>query len=458
LPRLSATGICYPLSWKIQYLKKAHELPTLLYFPLLVLLVVFDFSNRRKKLNLHLEYINDGTYFREIEPMSINPESLTSFSIYEKLPFKENQYKFRILLTDPTTISKHKLLRLLMSWDKVYIHKSQLRIYNRYLKHNIAYILKHEEIGTTKKTDALVNICTNELEQAFKADFSSVEVVQKTLDSIQSVISQAVEFISDINSLKGLANLIGHDYQTHTHSIKVGWLMTTFINSNRDLFDIKKRSELKDLLIEAMVTGLLHDIGKAKIPKNIINKKEELNNQEYIIFQSHPTNSLSILIDTDISKSIIQAIHYHHENEDGSGYPSGIKGDRIPILAKICHIADVFDTMTSKRAHKKFKSPYEALKIMTTINPHLATLHEYEKEAKENKKPPITAVVRDNYERKLKRLREKEIIEEEAKKRVKTRLKLRDQGMSHCFNTDLLKRFITTINKSESFHLSDFID
>jgi len=409
-------------------------------------------------LSLHLEYINDGTAFREIDPMTINPESLTSFSIYERLPLKENQYKFRILLTDPTTIPKQKLLKLLMFWDKVYIHKSQLRIFNRCLKNNIAYILNHDDIDTAKKTDALVTICTNELEQALKANFSSLEVVQKALDSIQSVISQAIEFISDINSLKGLANLIGHDYKTHTHSIKVGWLMTTFVNSNRDLFDIKNRSELKDLLIESMVTGILHDIGKAKIPKNIINKKEALDNQEYIILQSHPTNSLSILIDTDISKSILQAIHYHHENEDGSGYPNGIKEDRIPIMAKICHIADIFDAMTSKRSYKDRKSPYEALKIMTKANPYLETLHKLEKEVKENKRTPITAFVRDKYENKLKRLREKEIIEEEARKRVEKRLKLQDQGMSHCFNADLLRRFIITINKSESFHLSDLID
>lgn len=409
-------------------------------------------------MSLHLEYINDGTAFLEIEPLTINPESLTSFSIYDRLPLKENKYKFRILLADPTTVSKQKLLKLLKSWGMVYIHESQIKIFNRYLKNNIAYVLKHADIDPAKKTDALVNICTNELEHAFKANFSSLEIAQKTLDSIQNVISQAMEFISSINSLKGLANLIGHDYQTHIHSIKVGWLMTTFINSNRDLFEIKKRSELRDLLIESMVTGLLHDIGKTKIPKNIINKKGTLDNQEYIIFQSHPTNSLSMLFDTDISKSIMQAIHYHHENEDGSGYPRGIKEDQIPILAKICHIADVFDIMTSKRPYKDFKSPYEALKIMTGVNPHLETLHKFEKEAKENKKTPVTAVVRDNYAPKLKRLREKEMIEEEAKKRVEARLKLRDQGMSHCFNADLLKRFIATINKSESFHLSDLID
>ncbi|MCP4719140.1 MAG: metal-dependent phosphohydrolase, partial [Desulfobacteraceae bacterium] len=62
-----------------------------------------------------------------------------------------------------------------------------------------------------------------------------------------------------------------------------------------------------------------------------------------------------------------------------------------------------------------------------------------------------------DYEAKLRRLREREMLEEEARKRVEARTMLRDQGMSHCFDTDLLKRFIVTINKSESFDLSGLL-
>ncbi|MCK5349302.1 MAG: metal-dependent phosphohydrolase, partial [Desulfobacula sp.] len=136
---------------------------------------------------------------------------------------------------------------------------------------------------------------------------------------------------------------------------------------------------------------------------------------------------------------------------------TGLSQDQIPLIAKICHITDVFDALTSKRHYKESKTPFEALKIMTGENPYLDTLKKFEEEARENKKTPVKAIVRDDYDVKLRRLREKEMIEEEAKKRVEARIKLRDKGMAHCFDTDLLRRFIYTINQSESFHLSELL-
>lgn len=230
--------------------------------------------------------------------------------------------------------------------------------------------------------------------------------------------------------------------------------MATFINANKDLFTPKKDHGFKNLLIQATVAGLLHDIGKIKIPSNILNKNGKLDNLEYIIIQSHTAYSVCLLFDTGISRYASQAILYHHENEDGSGYPTGLASDQIPMIAKICHIADVFDALTSKRSYKESKSPYEALKIMAGNNPYLDTLKKFEKEVSDNVKIPATALVRDDYDIKLRRLREKEMMEEEAKKRVEARTKLRDQGMVHCFDKELLKRFIQTINRSESFELS----
>ncbi|MCP4720640.1 MAG: HD domain-containing protein, partial [Desulfobacteraceae bacterium] len=242
-------------------------------------------------------------------------------------------------------------------------------------------------------------------------------------------------------SLEGMADLIGHDYQTHTHSIKVGWLTATFINANPDLFEVET-AQLKDLMIQATVAGFLHDIGKIKIPKNVINKKGKLNNLEYVIIQSHTAYSTSLLFESKLPRSSMQTILYHHENEDGSGYPCGLSGDQIPLIAKICHIADVFDALTSKRPYKAARTPFEALKIMAGENPYLDTLKKFEVEARENPKIPVTVIVKDDYEAKLRRLREREMLEEEARKRVEARTMLRDQGMSHCFDTDLLKRFI----------------
>ncbi|OGR25248.1 MAG: metal-dependent phosphohydrolase [Desulfobacterales bacterium RIFOXYA12_FULL_46_15] len=405
-------------------------------------------------MNLQIEYYNDGTDFHEIDPLSINPEYLTDFSIYEKLQYKGNQYRFRCLLLDPSSIPKERLMELLRSWKNVYIHEHQAKNYHQYLKDNLSYILNHDEIDISKKTDTLISLSTEVVKESFELNFAKAGCGKKALSNIHQLISQAIEFITDINSLNGIANLIGHDYDTHTHSIKVGWLMATFINANKDLFTPKKDHGFKNLLIQATVAGLLHDIGKIKIPSNILNKNGKLDNLEYIIIQSHTAYSVCLLFDTGISRYASQAILYHHENEDGSGYPTGLASDQIPMIAKICHIADVFDALTSKRSYKESKSPYEALKIMAGNNPYLDTLKKFEKEVSDNVKIPATALVRDDYDIKLRRLREKEMMEEEAKKRVEARTKLRDQGMVHCFDKELLKRFIQTINRSESFELS----
>ncbi|HKL00241.1 MAG TPA: HD domain-containing phosphohydrolase [Desulfotignum sp.] len=404
------------------------------------------------------EYVDDGSAFVPIDPLSINPDSLADFALFERTDAgREGKYRFRCLLKDPSSIPRQRLLDLLRAWDVVYIHRNQREKYNAYVKNNLEFILKHDEIDDKKKSAALIQLSTDVVKEAFQINFASVRECRNMVENIQHLISRAVDYISSIASLEGIAELIGHDYETHTHSIKVGWLMATFINFNQDLFSLSTKSAVKEFMIQAAVAGFLHDIGKVKIPKNVINKPGKLNNLEYVIIQSHTAYSISLLFETKLPRSFIEMILYHHENEDGSGYPRGLSRDQIPVLAKICHIIDVFDALTSKRPYKPAKSPFEALTIMAGDNPYLETLQKFEAEATENKRVPVSAIVRDDYEAKLRRLREKEMLEEEAQKRVEARMRLRDQGMSHCFNKELLRRFILTINSSGSFDLSGLL-
>lgn len=407
---------------------------------------------------LAAEFFDDGSSFLAIDPMSINPEYLTNFSIYERYYIKEGKYRFRCLLVDTKSISQERLTQLLHSWETVYIHKKQSEDYIKYIKNNLEFILTHKEIDVKKKTSTLVHLSNDVVQKAFKMNFSSVEGSARAVANIKDLVTQAMGFLSDIKSLDGLVDLVGHDYDTHSHSIKVGWLMAIFINANRDLFPLQSTSHFRQFLIQATVSGFLHDIGKIKIPRNVINKPGKFNNLEYVIVQSHTAYSTSLLFETELSMDTLKAILYHHENEDGSGYPCGYRSEQIPMMAKICHIADVFDALTSKRAYKEPKTPYQALSIMAGKNPYLDTLQKFENEARKNKKTPVTAIIRDGYDSKLKRLREKEMIEEEAQKRVEARLKLRDKGMSHCFDRQLLKRFIITINKADSFDMSGLLN
>lgn len=403
------------------------------------------------------EYIDDGSSFFAIDPLSINPDSLADFMLYERSDFEEGRYRFRCLLVDTRSIPKDRLIRLLRSWKEVYIHCRQRPNYLKYAQDNLEFILKHEEIDSVKKSRTLIYLSAEVVKEALSVNFVRAEDIGRVVDNVKNLIAKAIDFISGLESLKGIADLVGHDYETHTHSIKVGWLTATFIHANQDLFEVKSKAGLKDLMVHAAVAGFLHDIGKVKIPRNVINKNGRLDNLEYALIQSHAAYSVSLLFESGLPHSCMQTILYHHENEDGSGYPIGMAGDRIPLIAKICHIADVFDALTSKRPYKQAKTPFEALTIMTGENPHLEVLREFEAEARENRRVPVTTLVRDDYEEKLKRLREREMAEEEARKRVEARIKLRDRGMAHCFDKGLLKRFILTINRSESFDLSGLL-
>ena len=111
--------------------------------------------------------------------------------------------------------------------------------------------------------------------------------------------------------------------------------------------------------------GILCNLGKIAIDKKIINKKGKLTQKEYGEIKNYPVSGYNILrYNTRIEKTILDAILMHHEREDGSGYPLGIKGNLIDPIAKIIAIADVFDAINSKRYYRKSKYPFEVLDIM----------------------------------------------------------------------------------------------
>lgn len=99
--------------------------------------------------------------------------------------------------------------------------------------------------------------------------------------------------------------------------------------------------------------GLLHDVGKIGIPHSVLNKPSTLDEEEYENVKKHTVLGAEILKDIKSIGNICAGALYHHEHYDGSGYPSGIKGEEIPLVARIIGIADAFDAMTSHRQYKK---------------------------------------------------------------------------------------------------------
>jgi HD-GYP domain-containing protein (c-di-GMP phosphodiesterase class II) len=114
--------------------------------------------------------------------------------------------------------------------------------------------------------------------------------------------------------------------------------------------------------------SLLHDIGKIGIPENVLNKPGKLTADEYELIKKHPMKGKTILEPIQHLSRSLTAVTYHHERYNGTGYPKGLKGEQIPLAARIIAVADTFDAITSSRSYRKPKSPREAMLVLDQVS------------------------------------------------------------------------------------------
>lgn len=165
---------------------------------------------------------------------------------------------------------------------------------------------------------------------------------------------------------------------TYFHSIKVAGLSVYF----GQICNLTT-SDLNNLYIAA----LLHDVGKIKVPQDILLKPTALTTSEWEVIKKHPTNGVNILQndmsihDIDILNSVLS----HHEHYNGSGYPRSLKGENIPFLDRIISVADALDAMASGRGYRPAQSLDFALQEIRLYSSEQFDPHIVEKISKRNK-------------------------------------------------------------------------
>lgn len=121
-------------------------------------------------------------------------------------------------------------------------------------------------------------------------------------------------------------------------------------------------------MIDVGVCGMLHDVGKTNIPTEIISKRGPLSAPEMIEMRKHTRYGRDILMSTkSVMSGAADVAHSHHEREDGTGYPRNLKGDQIPLYAKIVAITEAYDNMTTAQVYREAKSPSEALQELYSL-------------------------------------------------------------------------------------------
>lgn len=177
-------------------------------------------------------------------------------------------------------------------------------------------------------------------------DMNRINEVSNNLSNNFDSINDLVFCLSKVRSV--------NEY-TYTHSLNVSLLCSllgSWLNLGHDHIE------------QLSYCGILHDIGKSKIPSEILDKPTPLTEQEFAEIKKHPIEGYKLLENNEqIGRDVASAVLMHHEREDGSGYPFGLKSKQIHYYAKILAVVDIYDAMTSNRAHKKRQPPFDVLEM-----------------------------------------------------------------------------------------------
>lgn len=240
----------------------------------------------------------------------------------------------------------------------------QVEIIQRNWHKKVKYYLEHEEIANGRKLIRETKEF-HEFSKDYHKSISTAKVVfNSVLEDDMDVDTEEMchlidEMLENCGSTFGnivimLNNIEGYDDSTYAHSINVS-LLATMIGKKLGFNEEEQRI--------LAVGGLLHDVGKLKVPEEIIKKAGKLNEEEYDAVKNHPGEGYKLLKSKGLEEDILLCVLQHHEKCDGSGYPYGIGRDEINKYAKVIAIADVYDALTSNRVYRNALCPFIAAEI-----------------------------------------------------------------------------------------------
>ncbi len=289
------------------------------------------------------------SYF-PVSPVMLFPEVLGDFSVYlwqggDFVLYTKSGQKFTI---------KHRRILHTNGVKEVYIQGSERQQYEKYIEQNLGTILLDQELAIDVRSKVFYEATTVVMQDVFDRKLPS-SLRARHFDRITEIVKSSIKFLAEDHSLSAIASFISHDYKTYTHCMQV-FIYSVAVFQNCDMSDGE--------IFECGLGAMLHDVGKAKIPRRILNKRGSLTQSEREIIKEHPVHGVSMCAHLPMTQNTINCILFHHEKLDGTGYPAGLKGDSIPMPVRIISMADIYDALTTARPYAEAMPPYEALTLI----------------------------------------------------------------------------------------------
>ncbi|MGZ5600672.1 MAG: HD-GYP domain-containing protein [Methylobacter sp.] len=230
--------------------------------------------------------------------------------------------------------------------------------------------IEHKMLAMVQQTKPITTTSTlsEELERSRKVYSEANKIISNIMHDVRIGKQIEVERIDPVvermsnsilrnkDALLSLCRIKNKDDYTFLHSVSVGALLISFAHA----LDFNR-----DVIKQLGIGGMLHDIGKTKVPNEILNKPGALTEDEFVIMKSHVVHGCSILRKSSgIAQVSFDVASQHHERFDGSGYPLGLKNSEMSVYGQMAAIVDVYDAITADRCYHKGMEPTVAVRKM----------------------------------------------------------------------------------------------
>lgn len=285
----------------------------------------------------------------KVSPYMVIPSRVGGFSLYLKQDDTLVLYAEKgELFTDA-----HKERLGTLGVTHLYVKANEYGHYATYVQTNILELLDDEAIPVRERARAWNDATVSLAREAFDKSLPG-PVDRRRFKKIQTLVANSLKFLARDDALRELARFIKDGNELFKHGIGTMVLTVSVLSTF-----FKDDAEL---LVSVAMGAMLHDIGKLELPENLFTRRRDtLSRAEEEMIRSHPALGVGVCSSLPLPQETLQCILFHHEREDGTGYPSGAMSELLPTYVKALSLCNEYDNLIRGGLGRKSLTPFEAL-------------------------------------------------------------------------------------------------